>query len=90
LGLETMFYCLRFETSLFVASYVSQGHGWGIRLRLDTGLQTASYRLSLYRHHANNIENTSHSCNVFYALPSNELFTKILSLWELVYRSMLQ
>jgi hypothetical protein len=31
LGLATVFYCLRFETSLFVASYDSQGHGGGIR-----------------------------------------------------------
>jgi hypothetical protein len=29
---------LRFETSLFVASYDSQGHGGGIRPRLHTGL----------------------------------------------------
>jgi hypothetical protein len=36
LGLETIFYCLRFETSLFVASYDSQGHGGGIR-SLHTG-----------------------------------------------------
>jgi hypothetical protein len=27
---------LRFETSLFIASYDSQGHGGGIRLRLHT------------------------------------------------------
>jgi hypothetical protein len=27
---QTMFYCLRFETSLFVASYDSQGYGGGI------------------------------------------------------------
>jgi hypothetical protein len=26
LGLATIFYCLKFETSLFVASYDSQGH----------------------------------------------------------------
>jgi hypothetical protein len=26
-GLVTIFYCLRFETSLFVASYDSQGYG---------------------------------------------------------------
>jgi hypothetical protein len=32
-----IFYCLRFETSLFVASYDSQGHGGGIRPRLHTG-----------------------------------------------------
>jgi hypothetical protein len=37
LGLETIFYCLRFETSHFVASYDSQGHGGGIRPRLHTG-----------------------------------------------------
>jgi hypothetical protein len=34
LGLATIFYCLRFKTSLFVASYDSQGHGGGIRPRL--------------------------------------------------------
>jgi hypothetical protein len=31
LGLAIVFYCLRSETSLFVASYDSQGHGGGIR-----------------------------------------------------------
>jgi hypothetical protein len=36
LGLATVLYCLRFETSLFVASYDSQGHGGGIRPRLHT------------------------------------------------------
>jgi hypothetical protein len=36
-GLVTTFYCLRFETSLFVASYDSQGHDGGIRPRLHTG-----------------------------------------------------
>jgi hypothetical protein len=35
--LATVFYCLRFETSLFVASYDWQGHGGGIRPRLHTG-----------------------------------------------------
>jgi hypothetical protein len=37
LGLATVIYCLRFETSLFVASYDSQGHGGGIRPRLHKG-----------------------------------------------------
>jgi hypothetical protein len=37
LGLATIIYCLSFETSLFVASYDSQGHGGGIRRRLHTG-----------------------------------------------------
>jgi hypothetical protein len=36
-GLVAIFYCLRVETSLFVASYDSQGHGGGIRPRLHTG-----------------------------------------------------
>jgi hypothetical protein len=36
LVLATIFYCLRFEISLFVASYDSQGHGGGIRPRLHT------------------------------------------------------
>jgi hypothetical protein len=36
-GLVAIFYCLRFETSLFVASYDSQDHGGGIRHRLHTG-----------------------------------------------------
>jgi hypothetical protein len=37
LGLATIFYCPRFETSLFVAFYGSQGHAGGIRPRLHTG-----------------------------------------------------
>jgi hypothetical protein len=37
LGLVTIIYCPRFETSLFVASYDSQAHGGGIRPRLHTG-----------------------------------------------------
>jgi hypothetical protein len=37
LGLATIFYCLRFETSLFVASYDSQGYSGGIQPRLHTG-----------------------------------------------------
>jgi hypothetical protein len=40
LVLATIFYCLRFETSLFVASYDSHGHGGGIRSRLHKGLLT--------------------------------------------------
>jgi hypothetical protein len=37
LGTHDQFYCLRLETSLFVASYDSQGRGGGIRPRLHTG-----------------------------------------------------
>jgi hypothetical protein len=36
MGLANIFYCLRFETSFFVASYDSQGHGGGIRPHLHT------------------------------------------------------
>jgi hypothetical protein len=35
--LATMSYCLRFETSVFVARYDSQGYGAGIRPHLHTG-----------------------------------------------------
>jgi hypothetical protein len=34
MGLETIFYCLRFKTSLFIASYDSQGYNGGIRPHL--------------------------------------------------------
>jgi hypothetical protein len=37
LGLATIFYCLTFETSFFVVSYDSQGHGGGIWPGLHTG-----------------------------------------------------
>jgi hypothetical protein len=36
-GLAIIYYCLRFETSLFIASYDSQSYGGGIRHRLHTG-----------------------------------------------------
>jgi hypothetical protein len=45
LGSESLFYSLRFETSLFVASYDSQGHGGGIRPRLHTGKSTQQYSI---------------------------------------------
>jgi hypothetical protein len=38
----TIFYCLRFETSLFVASYNSQGYGGRIRPRLHTGFKAGT------------------------------------------------
>jgi hypothetical protein len=37
LVLVTIFYCIRFEISLFVTSYDLQGYGGGIRSRLHTG-----------------------------------------------------
>jgi hypothetical protein len=42
MGLVTTIYCLRFETSLFVASYDSQGYGGGIRLCTDPVENTVS------------------------------------------------
>jgi hypothetical protein len=45
-GLATIFYCLRSETSIFIASYDSQGYDGGIRPRHQTGwtiLQSQSY-----------------------------------------------
>jgi hypothetical protein len=39
LELVTIFYRLRFETSFFVASYDSQGHGGDIRTRLRKQMQ---------------------------------------------------
>jgi hypothetical protein len=77
LGLATIFYCLRFETSLFVASYDLQGHGGGIRPRLHTGLYSwfslcPSYRFSLYSRSTDHIVNLFHSC-ITTQLPSNEL-----------------
>jgi hypothetical protein len=58
LGLETIFYCLRFETSLFVDSYYSHGHGGGIRPRLHTGLFSGASGLVLYSSGTDNAENT--------------------------------
>jgi hypothetical protein len=36
-GVATIFYCLRYEIPLYVASYDSQGYGESIRPRLHTG-----------------------------------------------------
>jgi hypothetical protein len=47
-SLSRVQYCLRFETSLFVASYDSQGHGGRIRTRLHTGGVSKSKSKLLY------------------------------------------
>jgi hypothetical protein len=44
--LVTIFYYLRFQTSLFFASYDSQGYGGGIRTRLHMGFLTSSSSLA--------------------------------------------
>jgi hypothetical protein len=43
-----IFYCLRFETSLFVSSYDLQAHGGGIQPRLHTELATSGLALYTY------------------------------------------
>jgi hypothetical protein len=55
----TIFYCLRFETSLFVASYDSQGHGGGIRTRLHTGIVIAAAPRYMYSFGTDHVENVS-------------------------------
>jgi hypothetical protein len=56
-GLATVFYCLRFDISLFVASYDSQGHGGGIRPRHHTGFNNSSQS-----HIATDGQSVSQSC----------------------------
>jgi hypothetical protein len=48
LGLATIFYSLRFETFLFVASYDSQGNGGSIRPRRHTGWAPIIVGFALY------------------------------------------
>jgi hypothetical protein len=55
LGLATVFYCLRLETSLFVASYDLQGYGGGIWLHLhmgNSGFPSIHINLSPFTHSA--------------------------------------
>jgi hypothetical protein len=59
-GLVTTFYCIRFETSLFVASCDSQGHGGGIRTHFQTGDTCSySYRDSSYSRGMDHTGNTA-------------------------------
>jgi hypothetical protein len=73
LGLATIFYCLRFENSLFVASYDSQGHGGGIRPRLHGPHRKQS--LYCCRDSIESQSRDSHIANQLarWLLPSNEL-----------------
>jgi hypothetical protein len=57
----TIFHCLRLETSLFVASYDSQGNGGGIRSRLHTasdgeGIRTRLLKLPCGPHRRHQVE----------------------------------
>jgi hypothetical protein len=56
MDLATIFYCLSFETSLFVASYDSQGHGGGIRPPPPHGL--AESGLALYSRGTDHVQKT--------------------------------
>jgi hypothetical protein len=53
-GLATIFYCLWFETSLFIASYDSQGHDGGIRPHLHTGIEPSSVVFKITRRRRHN------------------------------------
>jgi hypothetical protein len=69
MGLATIFYCLRFETSLFIVSYDSQGNGGCVRRRLHTGGVLCYSGISLYSRGLDHIENTFYYCRV--VLPCN-------------------
>jgi hypothetical protein len=60
-GLVAIFYCLTFDTSLFVASYDSRGHGGSIRPRTQVSAA------GLYSLGSDRIENTT--SKICYSLP---------------------
>jgi hypothetical protein len=59
MGLVTIIYCLRFETSIFVASYDSQGYGGGIGPRLHTRFRSSLLAQTLCNLGTDGIENTA-------------------------------
>jgi hypothetical protein len=76
LGFVTIFYFLRFETTLFVASYDSQGHGGGIRPRLYTGEFWEELIAYFPRYDTDRIEiNASNNSSIVTFLPSRFLAT---------------
>jgi hypothetical protein len=80
LGLATIFYCLRFETSLVMASYYSQAYGGGIRPRLHTWFQRPNYFYVIYKHSVR----TSQETRYFYARdqPVSAVWGNSRLLWE--------
>jgi hypothetical protein len=66
MGLVTIIYCLRFETSLFVASYNLQGYSAGIRHRLHMGAGLVSGILLLYNIGSHLMENM-YGCRFYLA-----------------------
>jgi hypothetical protein len=79
LGLATILYCLILETSLFVASYDSQGHGGGIRLRLHTGIRRVFWLCPLQPLDTDHTENTIYIFDEIW-LPSRCLAIDVLLL----------
>jgi hypothetical protein len=78
LGVAIIFYSLRVEISIFVASYDSQGHGGAVRPRLHTGFRCPRTPWPLYRLRTNHIENTSHSCSVLFTrYPATSCLSRI-------------
>jgi hypothetical protein len=66
LGLATIFYCLRFKTSHFVASYHSQGHGGVIRPPLN--FTEAPFVFNITYLHGPHGEHSFYCWNVFIEL----------------------
>jgi hypothetical protein len=75
LGLATIFYCLRFENSLFVASYDSQGHGvkpnLGLMTRYLTRILFCKPRYVACARNTQNIQPLLLTKLVYCSLPSN-------------------
>jgi hypothetical protein len=66
LGLETIFYCLTFETSIFVTSYELQSHGGGIRPRFHMGSCVLFWCSLMYCTVGSYIENPSfNGCTLY-------------------------
>jgi hypothetical protein len=81
--LVTLFYCLRFENSHFIASYDSQGYGGGIRPRLHRGVLSRIHECTaFYKFHAAGVEiiMSKGSTTAFYEYVVSEttLFSYIL------------
>jgi hypothetical protein len=92
LGLTIIFYCLRFETSLFVASYDSQGHGKGIGPRLHTSVNSFIQIVVIitYRHGPHRKHSFSIVVVQLLQLPSNgNVFIQPLTRKGVVYSSIL-
>jgi hypothetical protein len=94
MGLVTIICCLRFETSLFVASYDSQGYGGGIRPRLHTGDLFQRSPLSFYNPSVRTAEKTqpfycclnssSRKC-VYSIFPKQRLYASHFVSWQFLY-----